>query len=111
MTAIGQSLFFPGSLDLEGEITTGEFKTGSQTTICRQEIECFSTPTVMHRSECHLCCAVCSKQVLLACPLNQYKQTSGSAQKYTYSLEWLQSFTTSSDVFYVCISRVGKYEK
>ena len=89
---------------MEGEITTGEFTTGPQTTSCWQEIECFCTPTVMHRSACHLCCAVCSKQVLMACLLNQYKQTGGSAQKYAYSLEWLQAFITSSDVLYVCKS-------
>ena len=58
--------------------------------------------TSQHMSSIH--CAICSKQVLIACLLNQYKQTGGSTQKHTYSLEWLQTFFTSSALLNVCKS-------
>ena len=63
-------------------------------------IGCMCLPAVARRNPGFVCCALCSKQVLLACLMHQFVQSGGSASKN--SIEWFIAFISQCGLRYVC---------
>ena len=76
------------------------FDSQSNTAVCTSACSC--TPAVPHRCATKINCSACSKPSLVACLLNQYRQSSTLAQKYECSNEWIYGFISHSGLRYTC---------
>ena len=63
---------------------------------------CCCVPPVPHRSSSAINCSECLRPTLVACLLNQFKQSSTCTQKHACSYEWLSAFILHSNLRFTC---------